>query len=212
MLDGKMLIWSIIRKIGLDWAILRLHPKSYLLREGWFSSFRKNASINRNGDPIPWVTYSFLHFIERRLNKGLRVFEYGCGNSTLWYAERVKEITAVEHNPVWAKYASSKMPSNGKIIQRTGELYVTEIINHGLFDIVIIDGIFRDQCGKACLDSLTSSGIIIWDNSDRDDFQITFPLLQEKGFREINFHGIAPNSFVPTQTSILYKPSNCLGI
>ena len=42
--------------------------------------------IDKNSNPLPWVTYGFIDFISERLNKSIDVFEYGSGNSTLWYA------------------------------------------------------------------------------------------------------------------------------
>ncbi len=41
----------------------------YLLDNGWFQSYKNKTSVDKNGNPIPWVTYPFIDFISERLNK-----------------------------------------------------------------------------------------------------------------------------------------------
>jgi hypothetical protein len=51
---------------------------------------------------IPWIVYPALAFLERRPLAGARVFEYGSGGSTLYWARRgATQIVSVEHDRVW---------------------------------------------------------------------------------------------------------------
>ena len=39
--------------------------------------------------------------VPRLVRPNLRVFEYGCGNSSLWWAQRVEKVVSVEHDEAW---------------------------------------------------------------------------------------------------------------
>ncbi len=97
-LSLKNIVWKTVRGLGLGGLVLQYYPNSFLRNAGWFRSFREWRSVDEAGRPLPWLTYAFLHFFEPRLNPDFRMFEYGCGFSTLWYAARVKNIVAVENN------------------------------------------------------------------------------------------------------------------
>lgn len=52
-------------------GLLSLAFKGYFVETGWTNSYLKKESLDPNGNPIPWLTYSFLDFIDGRLNKEL---------------------------------------------------------------------------------------------------------------------------------------------
>jgi len=49
----------------------------------------------------PWYMPKAHRFLETKISGIERVFEYGSGDSSLWFAERVKEYIAVEHDQTW---------------------------------------------------------------------------------------------------------------
>lgn len=51
---------------------------------------------------IPWLTFAATRFLERHLHRGMRVFEYGSGGSTVFLAQRVASVVSVEHDAAWA--------------------------------------------------------------------------------------------------------------
>lgn len=212
---GVRYIWHWLRrKLNLGWLLLCFHPNSVVVIEGWNYSFRTNQSVDRKGLPVPWCTYPFIYFIRSRLNKDLRIFEYGCGNSTIFYAHHVREIIAVENDNMWAQQVMQRLPVNGKIIFHQQERdYVAAVSNYGLFDIVIIDGLIdRLACTEFAVKALTTGGVIILDNSNWVEFAPCVHFLYSHGFRELPFYGQTPITFVPSQTSVFYRTSNCLGI
>lgn len=75
----------------------------YLKETGWLESRQKMRSFDKNNNPIPWYTYPFLDFIDPRLGKKMKIFEYGCGNSTLWWAKSAEEVISCEHNKIWVQ-------------------------------------------------------------------------------------------------------------
>ncbi len=107
----KDFVWLLLRKINLG-GVVQLMLKSILLEDGWFKSFNTKESIDKDGNPIPWNTYPFIKFIEPRLTKYFIVFEFGSGNSTIWYSQRVKSITAVENDPNWYEITKNRLPKN----------------------------------------------------------------------------------------------------
>ena len=87
-----------------------------LVESGWYKSFQSERPVDRNGEPVAWYTYPCSAFLETHLNPSMRVFEYGAGNSTLWYAERVAQVVAVEHDPEWAEILLSKLLTNCELV------------------------------------------------------------------------------------------------
>src|SRR5690625_7096248 len=75
-----------------------LRRKSYLSRTGWFVTLRKSASIDAEGQPLPWFTYSMIELLKDRLPRNLSIFEYGCGLGTLWWSEYASLLHAVEQD------------------------------------------------------------------------------------------------------------------
>jgi hypothetical protein len=193
---------------------LTLYRKG-LRDSGWRRSNRMGRPVDSAGNPIPWYTYSAVHLLDQRLGRDLRVFEYGAGNSTLWYAKRVAHVVAVEHEPAWAELVSATAPANVEIALRPRrEEYTAEIDGHAPFDVVVIDSQeWRVECARHAVARLTPTGVVVWDNSDRGDFREAFGDLDLfSGFRELPLFGLAPFAGTLSTTSILYRPENCLGI
>lgn len=189
----------------------------YLKREGWVKSVKEGLPIDKNGKAIPWFTYGSIHFLQSRLNKELEVFEYGSGNSTIWFSDLTKHIISIEHNKNWFQNFKDKVGerSNVNYIHkdlRSGE-YQNEILKYiDAFDIIIIDGRQRVQCSKNALKALKNGGIIVWDNSDRTEYEDGFEFLKNYEFKRIDFWGLGPINSYSWCTSIFYKKENCLKI
>jgi precorrin-6B methylase 2 len=208
------IIWKIVRKCGLGGLVITFYPKSALVQNGWFKSFRRGMPIDAAGNPIPWLPYSMIDFLDERLNKDLTLFEYGCGCSSIWYCSKVKQVTSVENNREWADKVEKMLPANGRVIfKENQDDFVRAIDEAGKVDVIVVDGIMaRAECYKYAASFLTEHGIIIADDSERDDFRSSWQSLKKQGFKKITFTGITPSHFIKSQTSVLYRPNNCLGI
>lgn len=58
----------------------------------------------------PWYTLPAILFLEDTIiDKDIKVFEYGSGKSSLYYASLVKECYSIEHNPVWYDFFKDKV-------------------------------------------------------------------------------------------------------
>jgi hypothetical protein len=109
-----------------------------------------------------------------------------------------------------------RIGKKGNIDYRLAELgkdYWQQILEfEDAFDVIVIDGRERVQCTLNCLSALKESGVIIWDNSDRSEYQEAYDFLDEKDFKKIDFQGHGPIGHVEWKTTIYYKEGNCLGI
>lgn len=197
-------------------ALLSYGHKGYLATIGWFTAFDTKQAVDADGQPLPWVTYSFIDFIKTRLNKDLRIFEYGSGNSTLFYAKHVKNVVSVEHDEAWFNKIVKEKAANAEMIftalEKDGEYSQKAKLLGEKFDIIIVDGRDRVNCCKHSVDALSANGVLVLDDSERDFYNEARVFLIAKGFKELSFSGISPGMFYYKATSIFYKTDNCLGI
>lgn len=188
----------------------------YLVESGWIESIRRQESVDRDGQPIPWITYPAVDFLEQRVRPEMTVFEFGTGNSTLWWAERTRHVTTVEHDAAWADRIGEAVPPNVDLthvpLVRGGEYSQQARRSGRTYDIIVIDGRDRVNCAVSSSDCLRPGGVIVWDNTNRSRYARGIRALRELGFRSIEFCGPAPINNWRSETSIFYRPENCLGI
>lgn len=219
------MIKSIIKKIAnkneVTSKLVSLYPliqkNSYLNRVGWFESFRQRMPCDSNNLALPWITYSAIAFLKKRINKEMHVFEYGSGNSTIWWSSKVFKIVSCEHDREWYSRLKSKLAAdNVEYLYHDlvpGGDYSKAILKYkDTFDIVVIDGRDRVNCAKNSIPAMKSSGVIIWDNSDRERYTEGYNFLVANGFRRLDFSGMGPIHIYGWSTSVFYRSNNCLGI
>lgn len=200
-------LWPLLRGVTL--------VRSSLNDIGWYRSAKEGLPVDQSGRPVPWVTYPAIHLLKDRVPRDADVFEYGAGNSTLWWAERSQRVVACEHDSGWAERSRQLAPSNVRIVHRDlddGTRYEECVLEHGKFDVVVIDGRKRVDCAGSALQALSARGVIVWDNSDREKYRSGFEFLSAHGLRQLDLWGLAPGIDHWGSTSIFYKDGNCLGI
>lgn len=134
---------------------------------------------------LPWFSYGAIDFLENYLQKEMRVFEFGSGGSTLFFAQRSKFVTAVEDNAHWCELVAQKIAACR--IQNVDLRYVpvtftTEqafessdylnAVRESKFDVIIVDGSewtldVRPICFRAAEQQLAPGGVIVVDDSWR---------------------------------------------
>lgn len=197
-------------------ALLSFGVKGYLAEIGWFNAFETRSAIDEQGNPIPWVTYSFVDFIKERISKEHSVFEFGSGNSTLFYAKYADKVVSVEHDQAWyEKIKNTKAPNSDIIyeeLQPDGQYSRTALNFLQKFDIIIVDGRDRVNCCKNSLEALSERGVLVLDDSERQEYSDAIEFFKQKGFKHLSFSGISPGLFYRKSTSVFYRPANCLDI
>jgi len=198
------------------YSLVSFRSFGYLLETGWFESFKSGEPVDADLKPIPWFAYSAIDLLKERLNDSLSLLEFGSGNSTLFFAERTKKIISLEHNKNWHQKISSKLPENVELIytsSATEKEYLQPLVENNLkFDVIIIDGIYRNECIMNSINHLSERGVIILDDSERQDYKAGTKFLIDSGFKQLSFSGIAPGIFFRKCTSIFYRVNNCLSL
>lgn len=174
---------------------------------GHDKSVKKNIPVDSNLNELPWFTYPAIEYLSQFDLKEKDVFEWGSGNSSFFFAKRVRTITSVEISIDWYNLGVQKLKSNQTLILSTHDNYANEIvIKEKKYDLIIIDGILREECANIAPNYLKEGGLIIYDNSERDPN--VCKKLRDLGFIEIDFHGLGPINFYSWTTSIFFKTLN----
>lgn len=201
-------LWHYISRPGFSRLLLSLMHNGYLLEIGWFKTYFTKNSIDVKGNPIPWTTYSYIEFIKTYLKPNMRLFEYGAGNSTLFYAKYIKQLISVEHDLTWFNKIKTVISDNCKLIfsdLSSDEYICPNDMKNNTFDIIIVDGRRRNECIAKCEAHIKESGIIILDDSEREDYMEGIEYLTKKGYKRLDFWGIAPRYFHNKCTTVFYK-------
>jgi hypothetical protein len=198
-------------------SLYELRKNSALKDQGWFLSFEKSQPINNSGQPIPWITYPAIYFLEKRLQNvtNLSIFEYGAGNSSLWWTNYSSKVDSVEHDPAW--FQSILKIKNGKLNIYLENLESDQYIKKPLslnqkYNIVVVDGRRRVECVKNSIAALKEDGILILDNSNRSEYLEAFSFLEMQGFHHVEFGGMTPMGVELSETAIFYREKNFLNL
>lgn len=189
----------------------------------------------RNKTPLdlhlPWITISSYKFLKKILQKFMHVYEYGSGGSTLFFADRVKSISSIEHDIKWHKLVNEKVkvynnihyfllePESvcGEVQYKSGKSeyngmdfykYVSSIENHTdyYFDLIVIDGRSRENCLIHSISKLKKGGYILFDNAERQRYQ--FEIENIKDWLVHRSYGPTICDLFFSETRIYQKPVN----
>jgi predicted O-methyltransferase YrrM len=132
--------------------------------------------------PIPWLHPLAIEYLETLLRPDMEILEHGAGGSTLWFAERVKHVTAVEDNFRWYDVLSKRIPANVTLLMGKGVVYLAPV------DLLFIDGEPVETRGAwidAAARLVKPGGYLILDNANRQEYLLerekmrnTFTLLK----------------------------------
>jgi predicted O-methyltransferase YrrM len=194
--------------------------QSYLKDSGWLRTADRKEAIDANDRPLPWMTYPAITLLARVARPAMSVFEFGSGGSTLWWRDRVGRVVSVEHDEAWAKetgalsrpagapchdkslerylgYVEERVdtrPTNDGPSDRDYSAYLAALLEHpaGTFDVIVIDGVARNTGAAIAVDVVKPNGLVVFDNSDRDDYLVGYEVLRAAGFARLDFWGPGP--------------------
>lgn len=196
-------LYSVIRKTLILTEIL-------LIKYGLFKSFWTQKS-EIDGKPVPWFTIPSIEYINSLELSDYEVFEWGCGNSTLFWANHAKTVISIEDNSEWYARIKKIAPQNSHILlEKSNAQYINALSQQKKkFDIISIDGIkLRFQCAQQAIKFLKKTGFIILDNSDWHPKTIKF--LRDEGFLQIDFCGFYHGNGYTGITSIFLQPTTII--
>jgi len=207
--------------------------------DAWIDSLARQGDVARRFErPLPCYAFGAIRVIEREIRPEHRVFEYGSGSSTLWYAERCAQVVAIEHDPGWHALVSAAAPANVEARLHEGqplseqersrhgrgdsefgswkkpeldfEHYVTAIDDYpdGWFHIISVDGRARVACLARVVDKLAPGGLLILDNSQRDRYEQALERVTARFPEATAYFGNSPFQARPQHTTIVRFSKN----
>lgn len=172
-------------------------------------TMKNEMCIDKDGNPIPWYTYPAIEYLKQIDFSDKRVFEFGSGNSSLFWSNVAKEVTSVEDNEEWYKSRKKFEKENLKLLYKTEDDYVNSILEiEGRFDVIVIDGPFRNECCKVALKKIKENSLIILDNTDWstkfDEFAEAVKILKDANLIQVDFCGFGPINDYTWATSLFF--------
>jgi len=208
---GK-LIPKRLKKQLINFKILAVDYAQYNTIKNW-------DCIDKNGNKIAWYTYPAIEYLNNFDFSQKSIFEYGSGNSSIYWANKAKDVTSIEHDKSWYEKVKSSFAPNQTLLHKdNNEQYENSIsLVEKKYDVIIIDGMRRSECSRVIKDFLnkeSSEGfMVILDNSDW--YKETSRYLREQlDLIEVDFHGFGPiNNYTWTTSVFLsrnfnFKPIN----
>lgn len=179
---------------------------------GQLNTMKKWNCENREGNPIPWYTYPAIEYLNHIDFSDFKIFEYGSGNSSLYWSGKSKVLTSVEDNKEWYDKIKKNGDAQKKIFNYIyapdKNVYINTIDEYDP-DLVIIDGKWRSDCLNKTILKFNKSRngkVLIFDNSDW--YPKTIETLKKTlNWIQVDFHGFGPINNYTWTTSIFINPS-----
>lgn len=86
-----------------------------IIEFGLMNSIQKKECVDKHNNAIPWYTYPAIEYIKQLDFSDKRIFEYGSGNSSKFWAKLAKEIVSVEHDKEWYENCLKNKTENSEI-------------------------------------------------------------------------------------------------
>jgi hypothetical protein len=118
---------------------------------------------------VPWLAFPAIEYLEPFIS-GRRIFEFGSGMSTLWFARTCREVISAESDSEWYEIIcrQSRQMSNVHVIHAASEPDYLGSLSAagGKFDLILIDGLYRSQCLDRVMPHLQPGGLLVVDDTD----------------------------------------------
>lgn len=200
---------TMFRRAWNRWIVPAQLVRGLFFRYGWLRAWWENRPVDANGDALPWITYPAIDFLSQLDFSDATVFEWGSGNSSIWWAPRCKSIATVESNAQWVSYIRERLPTAVELIETQfnvdAELRALTSRAPPEQDVFVIDnhGPFRWRCAEVAVKYLRPGGLIILDNSDQ--CLKACQVMRDAGFTQIDFTGFVPSGGYAQTTSLFYR-------
>jgi len=160
-----------------------------------------------NGEFWPWYTFPAIEYLSQIDFGKDAVFEYGCGSSTIFWAQRAKKVVSVEHDADWASKIRKIAPNNVEIVAPLHGLDYPYALSKSedRFDVIVIDGLKRVECCRNLGKALKTGGLVILDNSDW--YSTAASILRDLDLLQVDMSGWGPLNNYTWTTSIFFHRS-----
>lgn len=158
---------------------------------------------------LPWYNFPLIEFVKSQIEHDMNIFEYGCGFSTLFYAQNGCNVYGIETRQEWiekvrtlAEMNNIETKINVNLCEKIADFHKAALEYHIKFDIIAVDSIQRLACLEAAK-SIYNGGFIILDNSERPNLQNAKNTME--GFKFLEFHGKRPHDEGTSSALVFYK-------
>ena len=91
---------------------LKKYPEYQEYKLEWLRS--RDAKVGPISLGTPWINFASLKWLASNVKRNSRVFEFGAGGSTLFFANKCGELVSVEHDSNWFAEVQKKLLMDGK--------------------------------------------------------------------------------------------------
>ena len=202
---------------------LLTHPKSFRYFGQWmrYKFFFRGKNFISAG--LPWMNFEVCQWLRSYLTSEMKIFEWGSGGSTIFYANLVDRVISIEYDEEYFDVVKKQLKGkeNVELIlappQKTGAFksfsphhigsyfdnYVKTIEKYPdrFFDVIVVDGRQRNECFKVALNKVKEDGIVVFDNFEREIYKKSqyYP-----GLSHLMIEGLMPFNYVTGTTAIFY--------
>lgn len=167
-----------------------------------------HQAVDADGRAVPWYTYPAIEYLRQLDFSDKTVFEYGSGNSTLFWGASAKQVVSAEEDERWYAALKPKLPGNCELVLETDLARYVDVIRQypDGFDVIVVDGAARGRtrlkCSHVAIECLRPGGLIILDNSDW--LPESSRVLRESGLIQVDMTGFVPINGNTQTTSLFF--------
>ncbi len=165
--------------------------------------------LDKNNNPLPLYTYPAIEYLSSFDFTNKKIFEFGSGQSTLYWLGKGADVVSVENNLRWVEKLKPDLAglNHQYIFAQKADDYINSILKFPdfHFDLIIIDGVpSRYLCAKNVVAKIKKDGLVILDNSDW--YPNTAKFLKESlDFIQVDFYGFRPSRPDAAVTSLFFS-------
>lgn len=158
---------------------------AYLRRPGLLAHRVWRAIYDVRHPTHPWLSPDAIKFLESYLTPDTKLFEWGSGRSTIWFAERAGSVVSIEHDPKWHAVVMSRLQERSldhahcRLIRVPDDpderdrqywedppyVSVVDEFKDDSLDVILIDGLYRQACTLRAIPKLRDGGLLVIDNA-----------------------------------------------
>ncbi|MFB6355202.1 MAG: hypothetical protein ABEJ65_01635 [bacterium] len=196
----------------------------------WYDSFSAKGMFQEQ----PWLPFECIEWLDHYLDMEMKVFEWGTGGSTVFFAKRVEQVWSIEHDSDWYNRVNNELNNRGmnnvELMLEPPEDSKESTVEYGsekkpyrdasfrsyvksidrsdesLFDLVLVDGRCRMGCLKEAKSHVASGGCIVLDDAQRSRYQQARSIMETWSVERV-FDGLKPATRGRAQT-VLYRKSS----
>ena len=225
----KKFVWdkliNLLRKFNKPLQI-QLINFSYLAKHmGQYNSLKQEKPVDSFNNPLPWITYPCIEYLNQFDFSSEIVFEYGSGGSTKWFLNKnSREVVSVENDINWFNVLLEDQKKFKNLTPIFANTVNDFIDNNKVFDASIVfidcDSSYRLKILQNLYTNINKINskikCIIIDDVDKKNLKggdidkIVFDLAKKLNWVQIDFMGFRPFNRTYASTTVLVNPNKQL--